>query len=639
MSIDERVTNTGNLTMALRTAAEFYGTNPVEFWKDKSGKYTNSRTLAELEDLALKFGGSLIDAGVQEGDIVSVLMESNEDFLVAEQGILATGAVIGSLYTNDDPETLVYKINEMESRILIVDNLKLSDKPTQLQRFLLYLNKLPNLETVFVKGQLLDSLPERLNFVRLGDAFERKTEHTDKLNRRIDRIKPDTLARIIYTSGTTGRPKGAMLTHQNLLITMVNTMKVLDHLDSSDRLAVYLPHAHIFGACICNTMILLGAKQYYTHRKTLAQDLPEIKPTLLIGVPKSWEKTITALKKGIEAKLGGLLKVAKRIPFLYDKYDNILSLISTKLALPKAGLDQVQTYIGGGGYHSPYLIEQIELFFGKGKFFLGSGPTESSPVWSVNTKKENRLGSAGKPIPDVDVRIIQYDESVAPENRWESEYETCKPGEVGLVAVKSPGNTKGYFKAPEATRQLFTHDGYLVVGDLGYLDKDGFLYVLGREGDRVKFQDGNFHDLCRIALSLREATALTYIDQVVADGITTKDGSFKTVALVALDYDPNTQAQLAQTLDIKFNNKFFFHPKLVDVVRTEALAAIKALAKQDTNPSDKVSAVLYIEPPSQDNGGITSSFKLKTRFLRNKYHDPLVELANSGEEFMVHNPS
>ena len=121
MSIDEKIANTENLTKALRAAAELYGTNSVEFWKDKNGNYTNSRTLAELEDLALKFGTSLIGAGVEEGNIVSVLMECNEDFLVAEQGILASGATIGSLYTDDSPETLVDKINEMESSVLIVD--------------------------------------------------------------------------------------------------------------------------------------------------------------------------------------------------------------------------------------------------------------------------------------------------------------------------------------------------------------------------------------------------------------------------------------------------------------------------------------------------------------------------------------
>src|SRR3989344_3258903 len=115
MPLDRDIAKTGNLTLALRAAIPQFGTKTVEFWKDEYGEYTQSRTLYHLYNLALNFGTSLIDAEVNEGAIVSVLMETNEDILAAEQGILATGAAIGSLYTDDSPGTLVDKLNDMES--------------------------------------------------------------------------------------------------------------------------------------------------------------------------------------------------------------------------------------------------------------------------------------------------------------------------------------------------------------------------------------------------------------------------------------------------------------------------------------------------------------------------------------------
>lgn len=377
---------------------------------------------AELDAAVSRLATALVKEGVSPGDRVALWMPNVPQFVISYFAILRAGGVVVPVSTLLGLDEVTYILQNSGAVGLIAAHL-FNDITAHLPA------QVPTLKRTVVWGETV--LPAALNL----DALCVCTPDPAIL-------KPSAgheLAVCIYTSGTTGRPKGAMLTHANLLSNAQACAQAID-VTADDRFLTVLPLFHSFGATVCMILpITLGAHIFL---------LPRFSPPEVLQSISAHRITVFA---GVPAMYGALLNV---------KDISGLSFDSLKLCVT-----------GGAPCPEKYLRGFRERF---GALLVeGYGPTEASPVVSVNPPDGvQKIGSAGLPIPGVEVRIADD------EGRW------LPPGEIGEVCVRGPNVMKGYWQAPEATAETI-RDGWLFTGDLGKLDEDGYLYIVDRKKDMV----------------------------------------------------------------------------------------------------------------------------------------------------------
>ncbi|MFA5992900.1 MAG: AMP-binding protein [Candidatus Pacearchaeota archaeon] len=664
MPVHESIARTGNLVAALDAAVEHHGDNVVERWKDQAGNYTHSRTLRGLRDLSRRFAQVLITEGVQANEgpaesltkqysVVPVLLEPHNLALAVERGTLISDAAIQSLYPEDTSNEVTQKVGELGARVLVIDNTRhLPGKPTQLEKHRTAIESLPSLRTVFVAGEVPEDLThhQKIKFVSLEEALAENPGAESELDRRIKNIDPLSLARVIYTSGTTGTPKGAMLTHQALLQTGINALEALSHLSEDDRLAVYLPYAHVFGALVYDIIpTLLGGELWVSHKTTTKKDFPKIRPTVLIGVPKAWQQMISGLREGLDEKLPIVKKIRHYSP---PTYNFLVRHVLRKPTLHAAGLDQVHTAIGGGGFHSSELERSLDLWLGKDTFYLGSGPTEASAAQSVGPHEHKKSGTAGKPIPGVNIQIVKWPDNIPPEEWHNHPIERiCNPNEEGIIVFSSIGDMVGYWGDPKATKEVTFHDlkdragkrvfppgtRCMTVRDVGSMDQEGYLRVQGRSGEMRKGSDGSFHNLNKIETNFLRGDGL--ICDAVIDFVDGQDGRNATAAIVSLDLVPTRYPSIGKQFGVKYDpdnpEEFYFHPNITRAFESEARARMSAMERLELPPCEQVELVLYTSPPTKENSRLSSTLKLRAPLIRSTFQEDLVSMLNQGESFGV----
>jgi long-chain acyl-CoA synthetase len=442
-------------------AAQFMRKNTAG-WESISAR----QALADVEHLAL----GLATLGVHHGDHIALLSENRYEWAVSDLAVLGLGAVTVPIYPTLTTQQVRHILDNAEVRVVIVST------PAQLDKVVQIAATLPRIEAVIAMEPAPPTGGMTLSFadVQARGAAQRQGD-PGAFRRAADAVRPDDLATIIYTSGTTGEPKGAMLTHANICANVAASLQAVD-LYSHHTCISFLPLCHILERmagqfCMLQAGVTIA---YAQSLDTVAADAQEVHPTMLIGVPRFFEKvharimdatsTQSILKRivfswGVRAGIR-----AARLRFAGSRPSAFLAL-QVRLADRLVGA-KVRQRVGGrlrlcvsGG--APLAPRIMEFFYAIGiPVIEGYGLTETSPVICINPEARPRPGSVGPPLPGVEISI----------------------GDEGEILTRGPHVMRGYYHNEEATRQAL-RDGWFHTGDVGRIDADGYLVITDRLKD------------------------------------------------------------------------------------------------------------------------------------------------------------
>jgi long-chain acyl-CoA synthetase len=443
----------------------------------REGRYVDiSARQLQQEVESVAYG--LLALGVEPGERVTILSENRPGWALADLAILSTGALTVPIYPTLVAEQVQFILLDCGARICVVSTREQLEKALSVRGG----TRLTHFITL---DPLHHDDPAVLSLKQVSALGEKKRDAAPGLLReRLDAIDPRGTATILYTSGTTGRPKGVMLSHENILSNVRTALQPFA-LAPTDVALSFLPLSHIFERTAgYYAMLYAGATIAYAESiEAVAQNMVEVRPTIVMSVPRLYEKMYARV---MEAALSG--SALKKRLFLWAKdvgervVDRRLSgapvgralgaqhalasrLVFSKLRARTGG--RVRFFFSGG---AP-LSGKIARFFWAADLpiYEGYGLTETAPVIACNMPQATRHGSVGKPIPGVEVRIA----------------------EDGEILVKGPNVMLGYFQIPEETANAM-QDGWFKTGDVGYFDKDGFLIITDRKKDLIKTSGGKY---------------------------------------------------------------------------------------------------------------------------------------------------
>jgi long-chain acyl-CoA synthetase len=414
--------------------------------------------------------------GVKAGDRVGIFSPNRPEWHIADFAALGLGAADVPIYFNESPDRIVYILNHSGAEMVFVAG------EMQTRRLLECRGRLTSVKHIICAAAPEDLGEDILRYETLAAASG--DEAIAEYRLRAARVTSDDVATIIYTSGTTGEPKGVVLTHNNL--SSNEEVSAESFAMSPDDTAVsFLPLSHVYERVIDYAYLFRGVHVAYVERmEDLPQALLEVHPTLSAAVPRVFEKLYANIMQkghentGVKRRLfDWAISVAERsvkwrayrehAPLgLRISWDITDRLVYSKIREGVGG--RMRAFISGGG---PLSRELAEFFWAVGiPVYQGYGLTETSPVVSANCPDANKVGSVGKPIRHVDVRIA----------------------EDGEIFVHGPCVMRGYYEKPEETRAVISRDGWLATGDIGRVDPDGYLYVTDRKKDLFKTAAGKF---------------------------------------------------------------------------------------------------------------------------------------------------
>lgn len=549
---------------------------------------------------------ALLSLGVQRGERVGLIGDNRPEWVIADLGIQALGAATTGIYATSSPEQVHYVLDHAGCRVFIVEG------EEQLDKWLEIRGKLPQLEHVVVmdpEGLRTFQDPQVImwdQFLTLGQDHARR--HPDLLEERLSAIQPDDMAVLIYTSGTTGPPKGAMLTHANI-IAATGTLTEGFTFRADDEVLSYLPLCHIAERIFSS---FLPVRWGYTvnfveNLDTVMENLAEVAPTVLFGVPRIWEKLYSAVT--LRVKENDVFKRwAYGIAITLARWKVRRELAGQTIPLPaqaaialadalvllplrrRLGLHRTREVVSSA---APIAPELLEYFMALGvPIFEVYGQTEATGAVTGNVRGAIKLGSVGRALPGLEVKL-------APD---------------GEIIVRGATVFPGYFRAPEATAAVLK-DGWLHSGDVGELDADGFVKITDRKKDLFINAAGKNIAPQYIENKLK---ASPYINDAVAIG----DGRRYIVALIVIDEEHVTKWAQDRRLPFTTYTDLAGRPEVHDLLQGEVTAVNKTLS-----PPEQVKKFailpkrLYME-----DGEVTPTMKVKRKAIMEKYADVIAGL-------------
>ena len=490
--------------------------NPI-LWEKQNGIY-KSLNYEDFRELVHRFAAGLAAEGVEKGERVALLSEGRNDWLMSELGLLYNGAVCVPLSTklNEDSE-LIFRINHSESSYVIVSQ-------QQYPKIKRIKEKLPGIKKIILLDPIEKTDESEITKDELLNAGQKfLSQNGESFQERWQAVQPDDFANISYTSGTTSDPKGIVLTHNNYTANAEQACGLMD-IPKDHVMFIVLPWDHSFAhtaglySLIQKGASIASVEAGHTPLETLRnipKNMKEVKPHIMLSVPalaKRFRKNIEngisqkgeraekmfnhALsiaydlnREGYNKKRG--MQLSKRLLLrLYDK------LIFKKIRENFGG--RMRFFVGGGALLD---IELQRFFYAIGMpMFQGYGLSESSPVISANASHAHKLGSSGKIVKNMELKICDNNGKELP------------VGEKGEIVIKGPNVMHSYWRNEKATRETIK-DGWLYTGDLGYVDEDDYLYVLGRFKSLLISNDGEKYSPEGIEETVVEHSP--YIEQIM----------------------------------------------------------------------------------------------------------------------------
>ena len=583
-----------------------------------------------------QFASGLQALGIQPQAKIALFADNSPRWFIADQGIMTSGAVDVVRSSGADWQELAYILENSDSTALIVENFK------TLTKLSAELGNLPIGLIVLLSDESVseDTGIKTINYQKLLELGA---------NQHLQPVKQskDTLATLLYTSGTTGKPKGVMLTHGNLLH-QVNYIKTVFQPQPGDKVLSILPSWHAYERAAEYFFLSQGATQVYTSIRYFKQDLKQFQPTYMVGVPRLWE----SLYEGVQKLLSGqsasqqqlvkfFLQQSKRY-IMAQRIANDTSLehfnattgeraiaklkaaslypvhaLADKLVYRKirAGIGNIKAVCSGGGSLAKYLDDFYQTV--NIDVFVGYGLTETSPITNARTPYHNVRGSAGRPLPETEIKIVD------PQTR-----EDLPQGERGLVLIRGGQLMQGYYQNPEATAKAIDNQGWFDSGDLGWLTPDGDLVLTGRAKDTIVLSNGEniepqpIEDACVRSI---------YIDQIMLVG----QDQRALGGLIVPNLETLQQWVTAQNLSLKLPElnsspesvaqSDLYHQAIINLYRNELNREIKN--RPGYRADDRIAGFRFIaEPFSPDNGMMTQTFKVKRPQVMARYQSLVEEI-------------
>ncbi|HKP68849.1 MAG TPA: long-chain fatty acid--CoA ligase [Pyrinomonadaceae bacterium] len=558
-------------------------------------KWTAISSVEMLERIELIAFG-LCKLGMRPGDKAALLAVNSPAWTLSDAGCQFAGVVDVPIYTTLAPDSVRYIINDSAARIFFIESRAAYERISDA------ISDCGTIET-FIFFDANGDLPE--NAISLSDlehlGAELRSQQPDLLSSIAGQIKPGDIATLIYTSGTTGEPKGVMLTHTNILSNVIDAGEKYDFSKHDVALSV-LPLTHVFERSAMYLYIFHGMSVYFAESvEKVPDNLRDIRPTIFVGVPRIFEK-VYAKAKLKAAQEGGLkerifewaIDIAKQYSLSKAKDEtpsfgfSIKHRVADKLVYSK-----LRTFFGGqlracitGGAALPDDI--FLIFTGAGiSIMQGYGLTETSPVITSNNPYAVKLGTVGKPIRNMRVRIATD----------------------GEIEANGPGVMLGYYNKPDATRDAFTEDGWFRTGDIGEIDDEGYLKITDRKKELFKTSGGKYIAPSPIEQMIRGSR---FVSQAVLVGNERKFAS----ALIVPNFDMlESYAKHKGLADLKTPTDFCSDPKIIDLIERQVASHTTGLARYES-----VKKVALLEKEfSVDGGELTPTLKVKRRVIDEKY--------------------
>jgi len=475
----------------INAAYKIHTPDKAYLWRKIDGRYQSisyGEVLEAVDCLAAWF----IEKGLQHGDKVAICLENSPEYIMVDQALIKIGCANASIYPTLSPDETAYIINDSKSKMILLGS------PFLLKKFKKVEDQCPNISKVLLrydyKGN--DSICIDISSaIEEGKALLEK--HKDTIAARFEQVGPDDLATLIYTSGTTGVPKGVMLTHWNFGSNCFDATELCPAINSKDRFLSFLPLCHVYERMATYYLgtHIGGEVAFAESIDKVAQNVNEIKPTILACVPRLLERIEEKVRKNatggspIKAKIfnwasgvGEKHRIrkaeGKRVgPFLKMKHALADKLVFSKVRERLGG--NMRLFVSGGAA----LPKHVGEFYGNIGLRVqeGYGLTETSPFVTVNEYHHQIYGSAGRVAPRQQVAIQNADTKEIITTQTYDSYDPNFVSEEGEIIVKGPNIMIGYYNKPDATAEVFDEDDWFHTGDVGKFEK-GYLHIT----DRIK---------------------------------------------------------------------------------------------------------------------------------------------------------
>jgi long-chain acyl-CoA synthetase len=594
--------------MAVTTLAELFlhaaGHRKPDALLHKVGGTFHPITTVELVDRVRRLARGLEKRGVDRGDRVALMAENGPHWPIVDFATLCRGAATATVYPTLRADQAAYIVRDSGSKVVFVQDrerldglLELRDELPDAELFVLIQGEPPAGVRGVVTMRQLDEDGADLDPEAFGD--------------RAHQIEPGDLATLVYTSGTTGEPKGVMLTHGNIVSNVLAALEAFP-IESWYTGLCFLPLAHSYERMVDFLYFHQGCTIAYAESvQTLSEDLGLVKPHVFVSVPRVYEKVLAKIQENVARGSGAKQKIfhwadgvaREALPWRL-KRQRPPGMLGVKLALAdKLVFGKIKERLGGrfvfalsGG--APLAPEIAAFFWGAGiEIYEGYGLTETSPVIAVNTPSAVKVGTVGKPIPGVEVKIA----------------------EDGEILSRGPNTMKGYFGKPEATAEAIDREGWFHTGDIGEVDAEGFLRITDRKKEIIVNAYGKNVAPAPIENVLK---ASRFVNQVVVIGDRRKFLSalivpdFDALKVWAQDHGLEAASPEAMVADEQVRALLGAEVESVN----QRLAHYEQIVKWDLLPAE-----LSIE-----GGELTPTQKVKRRVVDTKYKDRIDALYAGG---------
>ena len=555
----------------------------------KDGEWKSTST-AEYIDKANAISRGLIQLGVQPNDKIAIISMTNRtEWNICDIGILQLGAQDVPIYPTISEEDYQYVLNHSESKFCFVSCEEVLKKVNRIK------DMVPTLQGVYCYDELRDC-PHYSEIIRLGNENPHLQQEVEK---RMASIDENDLATLIYTSGTTGRPKGVMLSHKNITSNAIYSAERLP-LDLGHTKALsFLPVCHIYERMLLYMYQYCGVQIYFAESlETISENLKEIQPEVMTAVPRLLEKVYDKIyAKGTE--LSGIKKKlffwAVNLGLDYEPYGQNGWWYESKLKLArKLIFSKWQEALGGNlkaiASGSAALQPRLARVFNAAGIPVmeGYGLTETSPVVSVNDMRDGgfRIGTVGKPIRETEVKIA----------------------EDGEILIKGPQVMMGYYKDPEKTDEVLVN-GYFHTGDIGIIDRDGFLKITDRKKEMFKTSGGKYIAPQLIENAMKQSR---FIEQIMVVG----EGEKMPAALIQPNFEFIHDWNIRKGMNLSDDpHELVNDPKLIARIQQEVNHFNKRFGKWEKIKKFELTPDIW----SIDSGLLTPTMKMKRKVIKERY--------------------
>lgn len=575
------------------------GSRPAVHFKSH-GKWQTLNWL-EYRDRIVLTASSLLNIQIQPGDRIAIMSNTRLEWTLCDLAVIGIGAITVPIYQNSTPEDIEYILNNSEAKIIFVENKSSLIALQELKHRLTHLEQI-----VCFNNEIVMTDKHCMTW---GDFHSKGSKNLKQnqieFEKRCQDSKLSDTATLIYTSGTTGKPKGVVITHQQVSSEISEAFPYVGA-STEDISLSFLPYAHILGRIEAWGQIFIGYQMAFAESiDRVRHNLLEIRPTFMMAVPRIFEK----IYAGIQTQLGNspaktaLFKWALEVgveagTYRMERRPLPLTLFAQLQVAEKLVLSKVKDAFGGrlrfavsGG--APIAREIEEFFHACGILILeGYGLTETTAAICVNTPFDYRFGSVGKPIGDTEIKIA----------------------EDGEILVRSKKVMHSYYKDPEATAEVL-QEGWLRTGDIGEILESGDLRITDRKKDLIKTAGGKY-------VAPQKLENLLKTQPLISQAVIHGDNKKYIVALISLDFA--TLKQKAQDLGIPFEDisALTQNPRILEFVRKSVAEVNAELGSYETI---KRFSILPKEL-TVEAGDLTPSLKIKRKFLEKKYSQEIESL-------------